>query len=182
MQAETLRLKRAQYELLAGTSRREKYEYGEKVAKQNLKLFQTTALHLGGKNISEVGDARCTYTMVEWIANTRKLATDLGVLSRPEFLPTAKKLVHDQHGDHEGIPKLCQPNGRGRKDAGKDPKPYDFLRRWDAARNTNRVKELKKLLDAAYHTQNQTSPEDRDGVGKCLAISMWRWRYPRRGC
>ena len=48
MQAETLRIKRAQYELLAGTSRREKYEYGEKVAKQNLKLFQTTALHLGG--------------------------------------------------------------------------------------------------------------------------------------
>ena len=124
-------------------------------------LFQSTALHLGGKNIAEVGDARCTYTLVEWIATTRKLGSDLGVLSRPEFLTTAKKLVHDQHGDHEGIPKLCQPNGRGRKDAGKDPKPHDFLRRWDAARNTNKVKELKKLLDAAYHTQNQTPPEDR---------------------
>ena len=161
MQAETLRLKLAQYELHAGTARRERHEYSEKVAKQNLKLFQSTALHLGGKNIAEVGDARCTYTLVEWIATTRKLGSDLGVLSRPEFLTTAKKLVHDQHGDHEGIAKLCQPNGRGRKDAGKDPKPHDFLRRWDAARNTNKVKELKKLLDAAYHTQNQTPPEDR---------------------
>ena len=161
MQAETLRLNFAQYELRAGTARRERHEYSEKVAKQNLKLFQSTALHLGGKNIAEVGDARCTYTLVEWIATTRKLGSDLGVLPRPEFLPTAKRLVHDLHGDHEGIAKLCQPNGRGRKDAGKNPNPHDFLRRWDAARNTNKVKELKKLLDAAYHTQNQTPPEDR---------------------
>ena len=58
MQAETLRLNFAQYELRAGTARRERHEYSEKVAKQNLKLFQSTALHLGGKNIAEVGDAR----------------------------------------------------------------------------------------------------------------------------
>ena len=161
MQAESLQLKREEFKIKLGIQRGADHKYREELAKKNLKHLTGTALHLGGKLIANVGASRSTYDLTEWISDIRQSAIDLNVLNREDFLRTVKQLVHDQDGAHEGKKHQCQPHGRGRIHSGKDPKPTDFLRRWEAARATNAVKQLKEKLDKAYHVQELIAPEKR---------------------
>ena len=161
MQSESLRLKREEHQIRLGERQGAKVKYQEDLAKKNLKHLAGNALHLGGQEVADVGVSRSTDDLTEWISVIRKSASDLNVLNRKEFLSTAKALVHDQDGAHEGDKSRCQPHGRGRKNAGKNPQTKDFLRRWDAARATNAVKSMKEKLDEAYFRQEQTAPEER---------------------
>ena len=161
IQSESLRLKREEHQIRLGERQGAKVKYQEDLAKKNLKHLSSNALHLGGQEVADVGVSRSTDDLTEWISVVRKSASDLNVLNRKEFLSTAKALVHDQDGAHEGDKSRCQPHGRGRKNAGKNPQTKDFLRRWDAARATNAVKSMKEKLDEAYFRQEQTAPEER---------------------
>ena len=161
LQAESLRLKQEQVHLQKGVSTVAKHKYREELAKARLKQLSETALHLGGKSVANVGVERSTYNFAEWSSTIEQLATEMNILHRKEFLSTVKAVVHDMDGAHEGNRKMCQPNGRGLKDSGKNPHVHQFLRRWDAARNTQAVRNLKLKLDAAHHAQEAIPPEER---------------------
>ena len=65
MQLESLQMKRMEHRLHLETKRGARHKYQEDLAKKNLKHLTGTALHLGGKAIADVGEAR------SWIPSTK---------------------------------------------------------------------------------------------------------------